>query len=1188
MSDAILRRLEALRCRTEEWGIFDFMVAQEVLWRPIEIVHPSADGPPWAMTALSSLVKAFLPKDSEVPTVPSGVSVFILPTKARTEDSAVPFAEVTHWVPLHLATPLQSKTNAEEYEEQQLQERRSQEEKEPSWLELLAADATIYGGQEAKSWWVSQERERVDRRCAAWARQAVGLRDLGFVACPVDADGACGASTLHIACSEAKLAAQVDKDAVRGKVADAAPRVRFDPRFMLLFRYLEGACADGCRSKMASSPILARSPPPGQPSPVHLPGAAQAMASSPAPARSPPPGQPSPGHLPGAARAPDPALVVAGDLAITLRQEVQGIAASGAMLTVDMVMPRTPRPDGTGKAAERGAGPEASMAVHVTGVSQPLLLTLQIETRALTVRGAAMAAAMLRGSKHYENRPKNLRPGWYWLHVAARDIREVDEAILVRMQPAAPAAPALPRSAVVGVILLGGASQDFSSLRDPWAIGPSCHPVLAAVELPAPVLHVAGNESVWHLAEETRQAAARALARGMYRDFGCFHPNPSAASPPPSKRQRQSSSRPFQMPTQEGRLRIINPPNWRRQQPSCSRSPARGFPGTPPGRRSGFPSPGVHASQGSSPGASLPSPPPPSPDHVDPYIGFAFNSRASNPGRAAEVRDPCQHLVTELLACRTYGEVRQILHPKPDGTDYCYASEGLRNETEAYDTITQWLQEIVGDERSHREVGTSLFSLKRVSPGPFAHCITAIAEREGWFAECLHQEVLLCSSFLEHAESRLFEREGEEHGRAPAIPCFRAASMSARKSSLSAFGFDLLCKNDAAPLDMKSAKWLGMDGTVKGLRDAFGKYHRGGIHSCEVSATYKTIQSDMTETGAHLLNKTKVCTWTHSERDGNLTGQGALGVAGYVFFHGVSGQVEAIEDVLRPRSDGFFKRFDLTISPDDVPHNVGQCCVQSKRLLVAHIAWLYRNAFPNSGPIWYSPQALLLYEAFTLAVADFIKKKKDTLGDWLPYKLRYRDTDVLRYATVAMRMVQSLTSFATNVEDAPPPNRRQIDVVELMYALHRWRRQVHIISAYLRAMEKINSCASIADVSRDLHQQPKAGAGRELEGKDLVAHYILRRIPVAEVTSTKDVRGWMKRLALIKSDLTLQDLATVLRDVATTLEGVGLTKWVDTPVGEKADRRVLWFQKQTWLVLSQSPAALHEARRLLCNEDHFA
>ena len=97
---------------------------------------------------------------------------------------------------------------------------------------------------------------------------------------------------------------------------------------------------------------------------------------------------------------------------------------------------------------------------------------------------------------------------------------------------------------------------------------------------------------------------------------------------------------------------------------------------------------------------------------------------------------------------------------------------------------------------------------------------------------------MICSNFLEHLSCRLRLRSDENHKRAPPIPGFRAASMTARKSSLSAFGDELLRFSENASEDMKKGKWCGTDGTLKGYRDANQKLGYSGVRSCEVGLTH--------------------------------------------------------------------------------------------------------------------------------------------------------------------------------------------------------------------------------------------------------------------------------------------------------------------------------------------------------------
>ena len=105
------------------------------------------------------------------------------------------------------------------------------------------------------------------------------------------------------------------------------------------------------------------------------------------------------------------------------------------------------------------------------------------------------------------------------------------------------------------------------------------------------------------------------------------------------------------------------------------------------------------------------------------------------------------------------------------------------------------------------------------------------------------------------------------------------------------------------------------------------------VRICEVSGTYKTADTPANHFGIHVLNKTKVCTWTHGERDGNLTGHGSNAVRECAFLHMVSGLIECIEEVLCPHTDGFFKHFDLTISPDE-PSNYEFHLASDSRVLL--------------------------------------------------------------------------------------------------------------------------------------------------------------------------------------------------------------------------------------------------------------
>jgi hypothetical protein len=242
-----------------------------------------------------------------------------------------------------------------------------------------------------------------------------------------------------------------------------------------------------------------------------------------------------------------------------------------------------------------------------------------------------------------------------------------------------------------------------------------------------------------------------------------------------------------------------------------------------------------------------------------------------------------------------------------------------------------------------------------------------------------------------------------------------------------------------------------------------------------------------------------------------LTGQGGIVDVDYIWLHDVSGQVEVIEEVLHPHTDGFFKRFDYTISPDEPFCNPNLSTDSSMKLVKDHFAWKHKYAVPTPGYICLSDGARSLYEAFNQAIKDWlaVPENKAKISKWLPYKLRYNDTDVCRYATFNMRVVQALTSLTTNVQDAPSVDRREPEVVELMYALHRWRRQMQIWTGYLRMMSAKKESVPGPDAIT-----PKSAV---LTGLDLLKHTLLRKVVPGAEHTTSNARKWVKDLQYVRN-----------------------------------------------------------------------
>ena len=214
--------------------------------------------------------------------------------------------------------------------------------------------------------------------------------------------------------------------------------------------------------------------------------------------------------------------------------------------------------------------------------------------------------------------------------------------------------------------------------------------------------------------------------------------------------------------------------------------------------RSAVEQPGVSASQRSEGMAS----PPPKPSQAESPSGRSPGSvSGTSPGvtneafgfrfhdgvkmgkkRAEKYVDATKRHLDRLAECRDVHGVQQAMHQKA-------LFDGLRSEKEVYKTVFDRLATICQDPRSHRDlVAEASFTVRSLFPTPIAEAILAISLAEGWHPECLAQEVVANAAFCENPATRLKVHREETHGRCPPVPCLRAASQSARKSSLKAYG----------------------------------------------------------------------------------------------------------------------------------------------------------------------------------------------------------------------------------------------------------------------------------------------------------------------------------------------------------------------------------------------------------------
>ena len=392
---------------------------------------------------------------------------------------------------------------------------------------------------------------------------------------------------------------------------------------------------------------------------------------------------------------------------------------------------------------------------------------------------------------------------------------------------------------------------------------------------------------------------------------------------------------------------------------------------------------------------------------------FRFSAQSSRSEEEERTADPVSECISALRASRTSAQLDAAMH-SPD------LFKGFADEDEAYDTTQRVLKSIVEDTRTHRDLcEDAQFSLRDVSPLPMAKALHTIALQEGWSNECVYQEVKVCTAFTEHPGTRLVLRTTDSHGRTPCIAALRAAEASARKTSLDEFGTSLLTRSRGAPAAFKDRLFIAADATVRGLRDAVLATSACAIISSEVSTTYRTPYSEQGD-GLQYLQRPVMCKYMNCEADDNLTGRSGTHLSTYRFLHKVSGQTEAVEWVWAPAVHGFHKRPDVTISCAHPACFEEQPALQSKELVRNLFEFLFAHADPAPQLRRPDPHALTLYRAVARAVDDFVASADASkIGRWGETKLHFKDTDILRNASVAARWCEFLECTY-----APPPRLR--------------------------------------------------------------------------------------------------------------------------------------------------------------------
>ena len=525
-----------------------------------------------------------------------------------------------------------------------------------------------------------------------------------------------------------------------------------------------------------------------------------------------------------------------------------------------------------------------------------------------------------------------------------------------------------------------------------------------------------------------------------------------------------------------------------------------------------------------------------SPGVSDDEFKFSFkDATRRSADRREEISDPVVAALEQVRNAADQKELNKAINSLA-------LFEGFKDESEAYNTITKKLGDIVTDERSHKDLVSDVhFTVRNLVPLPFADAVRALAQGEGWHPECLIQEVAVRAAFVEHHGTQLKADALETHKRSPSIACLRGASASARKSSLKTFGDDLICKNNASPADWANRQFFLTDGTLRGIRDAIVGYNRCAIVSDECSNTYETPWSEKGK-GIHYLQRSKMCTFVNAEGDDICTGKGGDHISQYSCLHTVTGQTEAIEWILAPTIGGFCKRMNITFSPDEPHCNNRQRRDDSRRFIHGYFTWLFENVSKEAEVKYLSNEARSLYDAVLSARKDFDSTTQgQQMNRFLKAKLAFIDTDLLRWCSVAHGMMQHAWSHRVEL-----PRTHVMGHFPLMYAVHAWLRQIQLHAAYYKwfmdLRQRSGSLAGekkLTDLMEERGSIRAANPTTSLTLPDYIAHEILVWAQPGSCVSSSQVRTSLKNRQRLKGESKLADL---IQDGLKALMEAGLVK----------------------------------------------
>jgi hypothetical protein len=384
------------------------------------------------------------------------------------------------------------------------------------------------------------------------------------------------------------------------------------------------------------------------------------------------------------------------------------------------------------------------------------------------------------------------------------------------------------------------------------------------------------------------------------------------------------------------------------------------------------------------------------------------------------------------------------------------AWKGMENETNVKATVKSWLDVIVKDERTHRELARDIHTDPRCcNPQAWHAATTRYSTVQGWYPECFQGMMDSNSGFLEHHETSLTHRVDVDHRVTPNKAVAMGMPPSARKTSLVEFSDNAVL--DAEGSGLREQGCMVAEATKKGTETMLYVNKRALHSSGELANVVHVEGFSDAKSGSHFFSKTSLCTWVLAETIASATGTGQtlLAAATYSFASRLLGQNAVVEAFLAPQEQGLHKRYHANFVPDDwVPEAGSESlpCDDSKALIQDFHRWLALNVMPFRKLITLDGFALSVYDAAWCAVTEWLGEHPAVDKYW-KIKLLFFRSDLLREARCVMRLCQHLTPGAPAVHGSSL--RCQMNVEETIVGLWRWRRQVHVHHALYRYMANV-------------------------------------------------------------------------------------------------------------------------------------